>query len=45
MEKPEYSITTKKITKYLYTNPALQRIIKGKLQHKEGNYAIEKARK
>jgi hypothetical protein len=26
-------------------NPALQRIMKGKLQHKEGNYALEKARK
>jgi hypothetical protein len=26
-------------------NPALQRIIKGKLQHKEGNYTLEKARK
>jgi hypothetical protein len=24
-------------------NPALQRIIKGKLQHKEGNDALEKA--
>jgi hypothetical protein len=26
-----------KLTQYLSTNPALQRIIKGKLQHKEGN--------
>jgi hypothetical protein len=26
-------------------NPALQRIKKGKIQHKEGNYALEKARK
>jgi hypothetical protein len=34
-----------KLTQYLSTNPALQRIIKGKLQHKEGNYALEKARK
>jgi hypothetical protein len=25
-----------KFTQYLSTNPALQRIIKGKLQHKEG---------
>jgi hypothetical protein len=32
-------------THYLSTNPALQRIIKGKLQQKEGNYALEKARK
>jgi hypothetical protein len=34
-----------KFTKYLSTNPALQRIIDGKHQHKEGNYALEKARK
>ena len=34
-----------KFTKYLSTNPDLQRIIKGKLQHKEENYVLEKARK
>jgi hypothetical protein len=34
-----------KITKYLSMNGALQRIIKGKLQHKEGNDALEKSRK
>jgi hypothetical protein len=34
-----------KFTQYLSTNPALQKIIKGKLQHKDGNYALEKARK
>jgi hypothetical protein len=34
-----------KSTQYLSTNPALQRKIKGKLLHKEGNYALEKARK
>jgi hypothetical protein len=34
-----------KFTQYLSTNPALQRIIKGKLQHKEGNDTLEKARK
>ena len=34
-----------KFTKYLSRNPALQRIIKGKLQHKEGNVTLEKARK
>jgi hypothetical protein len=34
-----------KFTQYLYMNPALQRIINGKLQHKEGNYALEKAKK
>jgi hypothetical protein len=33
-----------KFTQYLSTNPGLQRIIKGKLQHKEENYALEKAR-
>jgi hypothetical protein len=33
-----------KFTQCLSTNPTLQRIIKGKLQHKEGNYAQEKAR-
>jgi hypothetical protein len=34
-----------KFKQYLSTNPALQRIIKGKLQHKKGKYALEKARK
>jgi hypothetical protein len=37
-----------KFTQYLSTNsmnPALQRIIKGKHQHKDGNYIVEKARK
>jgi hypothetical protein len=34
-----------KFTQYLSKNLALQRIIKGKLQHKEENYALEKARK
>jgi hypothetical protein len=34
-----------KFTHYLSTNPALQRIKKGKHQHKNGNYALEKARK
>jgi hypothetical protein len=29
----------------LSTNPALHKIIDGKLQHKEGNYTLEKARK
>jgi hypothetical protein len=33
-----------KFTQYLSTNPAFKRIIKGKLQHKEGNYTIDKAR-
>jgi hypothetical protein len=34
-----------KFTQYLSRNQALQRIIKGKVQHKEGNDALEKARK
>jgi hypothetical protein len=34
-----------KFTQYLSTNPALQRIIDEKCQHKEGNYTLEKARK
>ena len=34
-----------KFTQYLSTNPSLQRIIHGKLKHKEGNYTLEKARK
>jgi hypothetical protein len=34
-----------KLTKYLFMNPALQRIIKRKLQHKEVNYALERKRK
>jgi hypothetical protein len=32
-------------THYLSMNPALQRIIKGKHQHKDVNYAPQKARK
>jgi hypothetical protein len=34
-----------KFTQYLSTNSALQRIIKGKHQHKDGNCTLEKARK
>ena len=34
-----------KSTQYLSTNPALQKTIKRKLQHKIGNYTLEKARK
>jgi hypothetical protein len=34
-----------KSTQYLSMNPALQRIINGKHQHKERNYTLEKARK
>jgi hypothetical protein len=34
-----------KFTQYLSMNLALQRIIMGKQQYKDGNYALEKARK
>jgi hypothetical protein len=34
-----------KFPHYLSTNPALQRIITEKKQYKDGNYALEKARK
>jgi hypothetical protein len=34
-----------KYTQYLSTNPLLQRIIKGKFKHMEGNDTLEKARK
>ena len=34
-----------KFRQYLSTNPALQMIIDGKLQHKEVNYTLEKVRK
>jgi hypothetical protein len=33
-----------KFTQYLSTNPALQRILKGNLKHKKGNYALENVR-
>jgi hypothetical protein len=34
-----------KFTQYLSTNPALQRLITEKNRYKDGNYALEKARK
>jgi hypothetical protein len=34
-----------KFTQYLSTNPAIERIIKRKHQHKDGKYTLEKARK
>ena len=34
-----------KFTQYLSMNPALQRITKGKHQHKDRNYTLAKARK
>jgi hypothetical protein len=33
-----------KFTQYLSKNPAFKRIIQGKLQYKEDNYTLEKAR-
>ena len=33
-----------KFKQYLSTNPALQRILEGKLQHKEGNYTQDNTR-
>jgi hypothetical protein len=36
---------TIKFTRYLSTNPVLQRIITGKKQYKDGNRVLEKARK
>ena len=44
-EENKISHDKTKFTQYLSTNPALQRKIDGKLQHKEGNYTLEKARK
>jgi hypothetical protein len=38
-------MTKTKFTQYLSPNPALERIIDGKCQHKEGNHTLEKARK
>jgi hypothetical protein len=43
-ENKEFHDKTK-LTQYFSTNPALQKIIKRKLQQKEGNYALDKARK
>jgi hypothetical protein len=43
--KPKVFHDKTKFTEYLSMNPALQRIIRGKHQHKEGNYTLEKARK
>jgi hypothetical protein len=43
MQKTNYSMT--KPNSHNSMNPALPRIIKRKLQHKEGKYALENARK
>jgi hypothetical protein len=45
MEKPKCSMTKTRFTQYLSMNPALQRIIKGKPQHMEGNDTLKIARK
>ena len=34
-----------KFTQHLFINPALEKIIDGKHQHKERNYTLKKARK
>jgi hypothetical protein len=44
MDKPKYSMI-KPNSHNLSMNPSLQRIIKGNLQDKEGNYALERVRK
>jgi hypothetical protein len=43
-ETKEFHDKTKS-TQYLSTYSALQRIIKGEHQHKDGNYTLEKERK
>jgi hypothetical protein len=43
MEKPKYSMIKPNSHNIFSMNPALQRIIKGKHQHKDGNYTLEKA--
>jgi hypothetical protein len=44
-EETEVFHNKTKFTQYLSMNPAFQRIIVGKLQHKDRNYTLEKARK
>jgi hypothetical protein len=45
MEKTTYSMAKPNLHNCLSICPALQRIIDGKHQQKEGNYTLEKARK
>jgi hypothetical protein len=45
MEKPKYYMIKPNAHNIYSMNPALQRIIKGKHQHKDGNYSPRKARK
>ena len=42
--EPKLSHDKTKFKQYLSTNPALQKIIEGILQHKEGNYTHKKTR-
>jgi hypothetical protein len=42
MEKQKVFHDKAKITQYLSMNPVIQRIIKGKLQHREGNDTLQK---
>ena len=41
MEKLRYSLTRPNVINYLSTNSTEQRMIKGKHQHKKGNYTKE----
>jgi hypothetical protein len=43
--RKRYSMTKPNFTQYLSTNPALQGIIDGKHQHKEGNYTLGEKKK
>jgi hypothetical protein len=45
MEKPKYSMIKPNSHNYFSMNPALQRIITEKKKYKDGNHALEKARK
>jgi cytochrome oxidase Cu insertion factor (SCO1/SenC/PrrC family) len=44
-EETKLSHDKTKLTQYLLTNPALQKIIDEKLKHKEGNKTLEKSRR
>jgi hypothetical protein len=43
MEKTKILHDKNKFTQHLFKNPFLRRTITGKLQHKDGNYTLEKA--
>jgi hypothetical protein len=42
MGKPRYSMAKTNLHNILSTNLALQTIVNGKQEHKEGNYTLEK---